>query len=45
MRTTVSLPSEPEPEKNTCWNCGGVTSASFSASSMAGIVAVWKKAL
>jgi hypothetical protein len=23
MRTTVSLPSEPEPEKNTCWNCGG----------------------
>ena len=45
MRTTVSLPSEPEPVKNTCWKGGGVTWASSSASSMAGGVAVWKKAL
>ena len=45
MRTMVSLPSEPEPVKNTCLNCGGVTSASSSASSIAGGVAVLKKLL
>ena len=45
MRTMVSLPSEPEPLKNTCSKPGGATSASSSASSMAGMVAVWKKAL
>ena len=45
MRTTVSLPSLPLPAKNTCLNCGGVTSASSAASSMAGGVAVCKKAL
>jgi hypothetical protein len=45
MRTIVSLPSEPEPEKNTCLNCGGVTCASSSASSIAGGFAVWKNEL
>ena len=42
---TVSTDSLPEPVKNTCWNCGGVTSASFAASSMPGGVAHWKKLL
>jgi hypothetical protein len=45
MRTKVSLPSEPELQKNTCAKPAGATCASSSASSMAGVVAVWKKAL
>ena len=45
MRTMVSLPSEPEPVKNTCSKPGGLRLAIFSAKAMAGGVAVWKKAL
>jgi hypothetical protein len=41
----VSLLSEPEPVKNTCSNCDGESRASRSASSTAGGVVVWKKAL
>ena len=32
----MSIASLPEPVKNTCLNCGGVSSASLAASSMAG---------
>jgi hypothetical protein len=39
------LASLPEPVKNTCSNCGGVTSLRMRASSMAGGVVLWKKLL
>ena len=42
MRTTVSMLSEPETEKNTSWNCGGLNRARSFASSSAGGGAVWK---
>jgi len=41
----VSFASEPPPEKNTRWNCDGVSSASMRASSMAGGCALLKKLL
>jgi hypothetical protein len=45
MRTTVSLPSEPEPREEHMLELRRRHLASSSASSMAGGVAVWKKAL
>ncbi len=36
MRRIVSLASEPDCVKNTRWNCGGVSSSSSCASSIAG---------
>ncbi len=45
MRMTVSFASEPELVKNTCFMCGGVTSASNSANRIAGGCVHWKKLL
>ena len=45
VRRYWDILGQPEPVKNTCWNCGGVMLASNSASSIAGGVAVWKNAL
>ncbi len=45
MRRIVSLASEPDCVKNTRWNCGGVSSSSSCASSIAGGFELLKKLL